>query len=61
MARQLSEEIRKRATEGLRGLDYLQLCDPGTCFRAEGRTLVSVQDKATSRILWLEVSDTGSE
>jgi len=57
MAHDLPEEIRSRATQALLGLDYLELCDPGTCFSAEGHTLVAVKDKVTGRLLWLDISE----
>jgi len=61
MAYELPQEIRRKAERKLRGLDYLELCNPGTYFSAEGHILVSVQDKATGSLLWLDLSDAESD
>ena len=55
MASPLPEDIRKSAGKILKDHPHVKLVDPGTVLSVERRIFVTVQDRTTRLMLWLEL------
>ena len=51
----LPDDIKKRAEKKCRDYSNIEVVDPGTMIRADGKMLVLVLDKITHSPLWLEI------
>jgi hypothetical protein len=57
MASPLPKDVKGRAEKKCAKASNIEVLDPGTVWKAEGRTLVLVKDKVTGLTLWLEVPE----